>query len=451
MRTNNIYKISLLLIIIGVTIFLNIFIAFAATPAELRAQIQDRNAQIEKIEAEIKKIGQNIATTSEQRLTLENQLKQIEQERQHLLKELDLTETKIEKTNLTIETLNDEIGTKEQKINLQKKNIGNIVRRVNEYDQYSILELLVAQSEISDFWQEIDNLLTLQDSSRRHVRELQGLKVALRSSVEEKTEQREELELLKDDIENQKKLVEANKKNQVELVSITKNKEDTYKQLLAEKEAQRQAFEAEIREYESQLKFNGNPNALPVRGSAPLSWPLDEIVVTTLFGSKTGVHRTRANGHSGADFRARTPLKLYAMADGVVMGTGDTDTACRGVSFGKWITIKHDNNLVSTSAHLSLINVKKGDRVRRGQVIGYTGNTGFSTAPHLHISLYAGVDADGNNPVDVGAKPSISCKGAILTQPTAPLDAYLDPLDYLPKPLTSSLFKNISDYNEYQS
>ena len=449
MRVTNLSKICAVLLVSIFTLAYTAAPILAANPSELRQQIESRNAQIAKIEKEIRALGKDIALTSQERLTLENKLKQIEQERQHLLKELDLTATKIEKTDLTINSLNDEISEKEQKISLQKKNIGKIMRRVHEYDQYSIIELLVSEPQLSDFWTEIDALMTLQDSSRRHIRELQGLQVELRGNIEQKEEQKDELESLKQEIESQKKVVEINKQEQAELVSVTKNKEDNYKALLQQKQAQRAAFEAEIREYESQLEFLSNPNALPARGSAPLSWPLDAIVVTQLFGAKTGPHRTYANGHSGTDFRARTPVKLYAMADGVVMGTGNTDLACRGVSFGKWITIEHDNNLVSTSAHLSLIHVKKGDRVKRGQVIGYTGNTGRSTAPHLHISLYAGLDANGKNPVDVGSKPSRSCSGAILTQPTAPIDAYLDVLDYLP-PLSPSLFKSTSDYYQYQ-
>ena len=449
MRVTNLSKICVVLIIITITFTYFVAPIFGATSSQLKQQIEARNAQIAEIEKEIKALGKDIAVTSQERLTLENKLRQIEQERQHLLKELDLTATKIERTDLTINSLNDEISDKQKRINLQKKNIGNIIRRLHEQDQYSIIELLVTEEQLSDVWQEIDALLTLQDSSRRHIRQLQGLQVELRGNIEEKEEQKDELESLKQEIESQKKIVEINKQEQAELVSITKNKEESYQALLRQKQAQRAAFEAEIREYESQLEFLSNPNALPARGSAPLSWPLDAIVVTQLFGAKTGPHRTYANGHSGTDFRARTPVKLYAMADGVVMGTGNTDTACRGVSFGKWITIEHDNNLVSTSAHLSVINVKKGQRVKRGQVIGYTGNTGRSTAPHLHISLYAGLDANGKNPVDVGAKPSRSCSGAILTQPTAPIDAYLDVLDYLP-PLNKSLFKSPNDYYQYQ-
>lgn len=430
--TETVIGVISIVLLVALLFFGNGGMTFALTESELQAQISSANAQIKKIEEEIKKIGSDIATTSQQRLTLENELKRIEGTRVALLKQLDLTSTKINRTNLTIQNLNGEITEKEQRIAIQKRSIEESIRRIHEYDTFSPFELLLSEREISSFWEEIDDLQTLQDSSRRHIRELQGLKVELRGNIQEKEGEKEELVLLKNDIESQKQLVEQNKKEQSTLVSETKNKEELYRQQLAVKQAQRDAFEAELEEYENQLRFLANPNALP--GPGVLSWPLDTMLVTQEFGAKTGPHRTYVNGHSGTDFRAQTPQKLYAMADGTVMGTGDTDVACKGVSFGQWITISHDNGLVSTSAHLSIRSVQKGDRVKRGQVIGYTGNTGRSTAPHLHISLYAGVDANGNNPVEILGAPSLACAGKTLIQPRASREAYLDVMEYLVNP-----------------
>ena len=114
------------------------------------------------------------------------------------------------------------------------------------------------------------------------------------------------------------------------------------------------------------------------------------------------------------------------MADGIVKGTGDTDIICSGVSFGKWIFIEYNNGLSSTYGHLSFVKVQEGQRVTRGEEVGYTGGTGRVTGPHLHVSLYV------SSAVSIATVPSKSCPGRILKQPIAPINAYLDPMYYLP-------------------
>ncbi|MBP6908661.1 MAG: M23 family metallopeptidase, partial [Candidatus Pacebacteria bacterium] len=120
---------------------------------------------------------------------------------------------------------------------------------------------------------------------------------------------------------------------------------------------------------------------------------------------------------------------------GTVLGTGDTDIACKGASFGKWVFIKYDNGLSSTYGHLSVISAKNGDRVEAGDVVGLSGNTGSSTGPHLHVAVYA------SEGVNVATVPSKSCGGKVFTQPIAALSAYLDPALYLP-PITKNMVKN---------
>lgn len=60
------------------------------------------------------------------------------------------------------------------------------------------------------------------------------------------------------------------------------------------------------------------------------------------------------------DFRAPIGTSVRSVADGVVVGTGDTDIYCKGASFGKWILIKHNNGLSTAYGHLSVISTKTG-------------------------------------------------------------------------------------------
>ncbi len=87
--------------------------------------------------------------------------------------------------------------------------------------------------------------------------------------------------------------------------------------------------------------------------------------------------------HYGMDFTASIGTKVYATGDGVIK-----DVQSIGGGYGKWIMIDHGFDYQTLYAHLSGFNVKVGDQVKRGQVIGYIGNSGTSTGPHVHYEVH---------------------------------------------------------------
>lgn len=89
-----------------------------------------------------------------------------------------------------------------------------------------------------------------------------------------------------------------------------------------------------------------------------------------------------AKMHSGMDFTAPTGTHVYATADGVVTVARDA-----GGGYGKYVDIDHGYNYLTRYAHLNKMNVKEGQKVKRGEVIGEVGNTGLSTGPHLHYEV----------------------------------------------------------------
>jgi len=86
--------------------------------------------------------------------------------------------------------------------------------------------------------------------------------------------------------------------------------------------------------------------------------------------------------HAGLDFAARSGTPIYAVTDGRVSFAGWNG------GHGRFVRLQHDGGLGSGYAHMSKIAVSAGQRVKRGQVIGYVGSTGLSTGPHLHYELY---------------------------------------------------------------
>jgi len=85
--------------------------------------------------------------------------------------------------------------------------------------------------------------------------------------------------------------------------------------------------------------------------------------------------------HYGTDFAAETGTEILAFADGTVYSLGTND------SFGNYIIIRHDGGYSSLYAHLLDFAVKEGADVKKGEIIGYVGQSGTATGPHLHFEL----------------------------------------------------------------
>ena len=182
-------------------------------------------------------------------------------------------------------------------------------------------------------------------------------------------------------------------------------------------------------DFESQLQIAIDPASIPAPGSKVLASPLDSIKITQNFGDTEFALRGayKGKGHNGVDFRAAPGTSVRSVLSGVVTATGNTDAVAGCYSYGKWILVKHNNGLSSLYAHLSHVSAERGDQVLTGQIIGYSGNTGFSTGPHLHLGLFV---TEGVRVVRFGdIKEKTNCANAYI--PVAPHEAYLNPLSYL--------------------
>ena len=118
------------------------------------------------------------------------------------------------------------------------------------------------------------------------------------------------------------------------------------------------------------------------RKNSRFGMPLRHIRITSSFSYRRWhpiLHRYRP--HHGTDFGAKRGTPLLAVNSGKVSFSG------RMGGYGKVVKIKHAGGYESLYAHQSRIRVRRGQRVKKGQVIGYVGSTGRSTGPHLHFGL----------------------------------------------------------------
>jgi len=115
--------------------------------------------------------------------------------------------------------------------------------------------------------------------------------------------------------------------------------------------------------------------------AAPTLWPV-EGPITAGFGERIDPFNGEGAFHRGIDISSPMGTPVIAPADGVVI------FASMASGYGRTIEIDHAHDIMTRYGHLMGWAVSEGERVQRGQVIGYVGNTGRSTGPHLHYEVW---------------------------------------------------------------
>ncbi|MDF1794865.1 MAG: M23 family metallopeptidase [Thalassobaculaceae bacterium] len=133
--------------------------------------------------------------------------------------------------------------------------------------------------------------------------------------------------------------------------------------------------------------------------------PIDGARLSSGFGKRKHPILGYTKMHKGVDFAARNGTPIMAAGDGVI------DMAGRNGGYGNYVRIRHNSSIKTAYAHMSKFanGLRKGARVKQGDIIGYVGTTGRSTGPHLHYEVL--VDGRQQNPMSVKLPAGEQLKG----------------------------------------
>ncbi len=124
--------------------------------------------------------------------------------------------------------------------------------------------------------------------------------------------------------------------------------------------------------------------------TTPSVWPVRGYL-SAGFGNRNNPFTGLRDFHPGLDISAPLGTKILAPADGTVIFAG-----VKG-GYGNAVTVNHGRGIVTHYGHMDAINVRVGQAVRRGSVLGFVGSTGRSTAPHLHYEVW--MNGSNQNPL----------------------------------------------------
>lgn len=357
--------------------------------SELLSEIENKKDKANSLKEASEKYAQKIEEQQAAAQTLENQLGILDNLVTKVQLDIAATQTDIDTTELEIEATKKEIENQEQQIESQKTQLAEFIQIVHKNDSRSLLETLILNDSLSEFFNELNVTQELQSDIKKSVDRLYVLRDALEVQEQDLVRKQDELKGLKDELKEQELKLEDERNAKVVLLEQTQQSEERYQRLLIEARQIQNEIDSDILNIEDEIKKK--IARLRSGSSSPdttlLGWPTDGRYITSYFHDPDYPYR-HVFEHNAIDIRAKQGTPLKAVADGYVARAKDN-----GYGYS-YITIIHDNGISTVYGHVSRIYVKEGEFVSYGDVVGLSGGTPgtlgagpFVTGPHLHFEV----------------------------------------------------------------
>lgn len=409
-----------------IVIFIFSFFIFhfsnAADPSQLKESIEKKNEELQKINSQIQEIQDNLEDVKKEGQTLKKEVVKVDSQINQIKLGIRSSEVVIDKLGLEMESTQYKIADTEDEIAKKKKGIIQTLQELQSKDDENAIIIFLKNKNLSDSAFEIQGLSNLSANLANNVVEMQSLRQVLNEKVDELSGKKQLKESEFYNLKNKQSIVEEIKKSKQTLLNATKNQEKNYQKQLSELEKQQLAISDEISKLEDELRRTFDITLLPIKRPGVFAWPIKLVKdggigrITQHQGETSYLYKGKP--HNGLDIGASLGTPVYAAADGMVEAVDNNDiNYYRKYQYGKYILIKHENNLATLYAHLSRYVVNRGAQVKRGDIIGYSGSTGYSTGPHLHFGVYWA--------------PSVLMKSVLPANGLVPIGVVINPEDYL--------------------
>ncbi len=353
-------------VLLGITIMLFMLTyimncSFAATQADKdKIQEQINQAQREK---------NNITTEKKNE---QNELDSLNDQISALNNEIRGLESQLSELNSSISEKEKEIDEKQKELEAKQELLKKRLVSMYKNGSLSYLDVLLGASSYMDMLASFDALEQIADADTKLINKV--------------TEEKQSLETAKQELENKKKEVDSVKAEKdaknVQLTAMQAQKESKIESLTQEEKAKQAEIDsynqamarvnAELAAAARQAQAQLNTNGLKFDGS--FIWPCNNKVVTSTVKHRWG------RMHKGIDIGASYE-NVYASATGYAYNAYDR------YGYGTYIMVFHGSGYVTLYGHLSASKISNGQYVTQGQVIATSGNSGSSTAPHLHFEI----------------------------------------------------------------
>lgn len=365
--------------------------AFADDTSEqinaLNEVIEEKQAHIDQVNRKIGSYQEKIDEAQDQEVTLQNEVELLENRIAKTELDIEAIELDIESVQLEIDVLEYQIADLEVQLERQREILASILRRINQYDDGTIMEMVFGTDSFSELFDQLRYLEEVNSDLEGTLQEAKGTKDQLEVQQVSREDRLGRLFGLQDDLEAEKLLLENEIGAKEVLINEVQYSEAQFAALMYELRQEEQYLNQQIGQLQTEIEAKLYDTD-EYGDATVLSWPVDPNYrgISAYYHDPTYPFRHMFE-HSGIDIPAAQGTELKAPAPGYVAWVK------QGRLYGNYIMIIHTNGIATLYAHLSKPLVVADQFVSRGETIALTGGmpgtsgAGLSTGPHLHFEV----------------------------------------------------------------
>lgn len=327
---------------------------------------------------------------------VKNAKQSITEKKEAIDKQINITVEEISTINSLIEELNAKVKTCESELTVAEKETAEKyklfkqrVRAMEESGRVSYISIILSADSFSSLLSRAEIINDVVSHDRVLIKELKKKQSEIAIKKQEIEQSCTEQQNAKNKLAARKNSLNEQNNQVNSLMNQLKSEQEEYERALKEEEEAQNIAKAEIKKL---LAAQDSGSSTYVGGT--FMWPVpSSTTITSPYGMRTDPFNHKQRFHTGVDIAAPRGTPIVAANSGTVIVSG---WSARG--YGNYVVINHGGGKSTLYAHQSQVAVSKGDKVTKGQTIGYIGSTGNSTGPHLHFEVL--INGDDTNPMN---------------------------------------------------
>jgi murein DD-endopeptidase MepM/ murein hydrolase activator NlpD len=375
----------------GISLALALALSFASFLTVKADELTDAQKQLNNIKGSINDKKDELNSINKEKASTEKVLKDIEEKMKASSAVLSDLNRKLSDLGAQVSNLEKQIGINETSLNEQNELFKKRIRAIYISGNQGYLDLLLSSNSFAEFLGRVDSVKKVMEYDKNLIASIETQKKALEFQKSDVERKKKETTALKQQADGKLKELQVSSSEKKTVMADLEKDKVAYEKAIKEEEDQSKAIAAMIsqiqkrrEEEKKQQQQNGGSNNVvtgnnsklgklycvtgkPATVTSPYGWRVHPVLGTKRF-------------HAGMDLGVGIGTSIYALADGEVIYSGWMS------GYGNVIMVDH-GSLVSLYAHNSSLVGQVGQKVKGGQLISYSGNTGLSSGPHLHFEM----------------------------------------------------------------